>query len=406
MLTKSPRTPVARPRSSSNDTKKDLLPFRAWFSALSGEIPHALAMIVSSMPRGGLQVVQPAGLPEEMLHAYVRHCQDDDRATWRAIVTRRPTRAVESWGRGEFAHSEMFTRFMQPVGLAHLLAVYIDAPVFDGYGGAVHLYRTADQGDFRPAEIDRAVALVARLETAVRRARAARQSRDCQHRLPWEHVVPVRQLIFDGQMKQRLPAGNVNTLDDRVRAQLVERAGQTERLDGQSFEADRLVIPDSHSDLWIFHAVVYREYPALGPGPVRFFCMPPDPCDWEALRAEELAADEDIARLVPAIHYMRQHFRQGPTLNDVAEIVDMSPFHFHRRFSLQLGVTPKEFMLDCQIHAAKMRLSARDQGLAEIARDCGFSHQSHFTSRFKQSTGLTPTRWRRICGSKSKALQS
>ena len=27
-----------------------------------------------------------------------------------------------------------------------------------------------------------------------------------------------------------------------------------------------------------------------------------------------------------------------------------------------------------------------------IARDCGFAHQSHFTSRFKQASGLTPTR--------------
>jgi AraC family transcriptional regulator len=38
----------------------------------------------------------------------------------------------------------------------------------------------------------------------------------------------------------------------------------------------------------------------------------------------------------------------------------------------------------------------RKVALAEIAAECGFAHQSHFTSRFKQATGLTPTRWRRF----------
>jgi AraC family transcriptional regulator len=32
----------------------------------------------------------------------------------------------------------------------------------------------------------------------------------------------------------------------------------------------------------------------------------------------------------------------------------------------------------------------------DIASSCGFAHQSHFTSRFKQATGLTPTRWRKL----------
>jgi AraC family transcriptional regulator len=40
-------------------------------------------------------------------------------------------------------------------------------------------------------------------------------------------------------------------------------------------------------------------------------------------------------------------------------------------------------------------LLAREKDLIDIAADCGFAHQSHFTSRFKQATGLTPTKWRR-----------
>jgi AraC family transcriptional regulator len=75
--------------------------------------------------------------------------------------------------------------------------------------------------------------------------------------------------------------------------------------------------------------------------------------------------------------------------------VHLSPFHFHRRFAELLGLTPKHFLLECQIYEAKMQLLSKKKDLAQIATDCGFAHQSHFTSRFKQATGLTPTRWRR-----------
>jgi AraC family transcriptional regulator len=93
---------------------------------------------------------------------------------------------------------------------------------------------------------------------------------------------------------------------------------------------------------------------------------------------------------------MEQEFQRGPTLTEIAKQVHLSPFHFHRRFTESLGITPKQFLLDCQIERAKRELAEGKKPLAKIARDSGFAHQSHFTSRFKQATGLTPTRWRRL----------
>src|SRR5439155_21108548 len=101
-------------------------------------------------------------------------------------------------------------------------------------------------------------------------------------------------------------------------------------------------------------------------------------------------------RLIPAMRFMEEHFSRAPTLGEIARTVHLSPFHFHRHFTELLGITPKHFMLDCQIAKAKRELLAGDIDLAQIAVDCGFAHQSHFTSRFKQAAGLTPTRWRRM----------
>ena len=98
---------------------------------------------------------------------------------------------------------------------------------------------------------------------------------------------------------------------------------------------------------------------------------------------------------MPSLKFMQAEFHRVPTLNEIASKSRLSPFHFHRRFTELLGLTPKHFLLSCQITQSKRMLMERKITLAEISAECGFAHQSHFTSRFKQATGLTPTRWRR-----------
>jgi AraC family transcriptional regulator len=108
------------------------------------------------------------------------------------------------------------------------------------------------------------------------------------------------------------------------------------------------------------------------------------------------SADAETARYVPVVHRLTREFAQPPGLDDVARSVDLSRYHFHRRFSELIGATPKHLVLDCQIEMAQRHLREGRLSLAEIAVDCGFAHQSHFTARFKQATGLTPTQWLRM----------
>jgi AraC-like DNA-binding protein len=175
------------------------------------------------------------------------------------------------------------------------------------------------------------------------------------------------------------------------------------QLNGDSSTADRVLLPDSHGDGWPFRVVTFKRYPAFGDGPFSFFCLLPDCCEWGVVRAADFQGDAELARLIPAMRFMQQEFSRGPTLVEIAKTVHLSPFHFHRRFTELLGLTPKQFLLDCQIHLAKSELLAAERELVQIAKDCGFAHQSHFTSRFKQATGLTPTRWRRMARERGQA---
>lgn len=103
---------------------------------------------------------------------------------------------------------------------------------------------------------------------------------------------------------------------------------------------------------------------------------------------------EEAERFGQALDYLREHFRTAG-LKDVAAHVATSPFHFHRRFRLWAGRTPKALITEFQIEHAKSLLLRGDVPLAEVARQCGFAHQSHMTARFRRMVGDSPNRWLR-----------
>jgi AraC-like DNA-binding protein len=375
-------------------TTGESLPYRQIFDLLQAELPFAEAIIVTSLPRGGLQIVQPR-MPEAFTRAYSRDLHSYDRLTWRAIASGHPVRARDIWDQTELGSDRFYNEFVTSHGHTYAAAAPLKAPVLDGYPGAVHLYRRADQGAFNDDELRRVAEFAEQLDDAIARTRAARIGDDCAAEvLP--HRPPVKQFIVTADLKSPIPQADPSVLDERLRENLLSNARRRfEHVNG-SDASDRVPLPDARGDLWNFRVVTHPSYPALANGPVVFFCLQPACGDWSALRPSDFQADQELARLLPALTFMQEQFHRGPTLVEVAKTVHLSPFHFHRRFTELLGITPKHFLLDCQIQQAKKELLERKKDLVNIATGCGFAHQSHFTSRFKQATGLTPTRWRRL----------
>jgi AraC-like DNA-binding protein len=366
-------------------------------------VPSTQGLIVTTVPRGGLQVMQPSSISDSLVKAYVTTLHMEDRLTWQTVLKHKPHRLMDCWNNKELESAGYYREWLQPMGLAHAAAVPLASPVLDGYPGAVHLCRTAEQGEFSNTELTKLADVASQFEERVNGNRAARRE-SCGPTIPGIERPSARLVILDGNHRQKSPAGVPSDVDDRLREQMVEQAKRRlHHLNGEAMIADRVMLSDAHGDRWPYRLVTFRRYPALGDGPFNFFCLQPDCCEWGVLRATDFQADAELARLIPALKYMQQEFHRGPTLVDIARTVHLSPFHFHRRFSELLGLTPKQFLLDCQIHLAKAELLGGEKELATIAKECGFAHQSHFTSRFKQATGMTPTRWRRMAQQKREA---
>ena len=365
-------------------------------------VAFSQAMVISTLPRGSVHLVQPAKTAEGILKAYIRNLHCEDRVVWQTILRGQVTRASNCWSEDDFASSPYLHNLLQPLGLRHAVGVPLEAPVLAGYPGALVLYRGPDQSDFSDADLNRLKHAGRDIDQQLAKSRQGRG----EAAESWLHPVKQRVFIFGKDAKTIFPKKDLG-LDARVEQQLQQHArqGLEYAKRGQQY-ADRLLLPDSRGDLWIFHGAIYRDFPALGSGTFIFFTLQPESAEWVTVRASDVAADAEMVRLLPTLKFMQQEFHKNPTLGDIARRARLSPFHFHRRFTDLVGQTPKHFLLGCQIQEAKRLLASQRRELAEIATDCGFAHQSHFTSRFKQATGLTPTRWRRLATERVRAASA
>jgi AraC family transcriptional regulator len=82
------------------------------------------------------------------------------------------------------------------------------------------------------------------------------------------------------------------------------------------------------------------------------------------------------------------------SLGDLAEVAGCSAQHLSRVFRRTFGLTPHQYLIRARIDRAKSLLRDGRLSLAEIATACGFADQSHFTSRFTKTTGMSPGRYR------------
>ncbi len=85
---------------------------------------------------------------------------------------------------------------------------------------------------------------------------------------------------------------------------------------------------------------------------------------------------------------------QEPTLVSVAQACGMPVGRFIRAFRLTTGMPPFRWLRAFRVERAKDLLLNAPLSLAQIAYDCGFADQSHFTRVFTTAVGATPGAWR------------
>ena len=92
---------------------------------------------------------------------------------------------------------------------------------------------------------------------------------------------------------------------------------------------------------------------------------------------------------------MSGHLAGAIDVGEIARRCRISRGYFISAFSASTGLTPHQWLICSRLCRAQELLALTDLSLAEIALECGFYDQSHFSRAFVRRIGETPGRWRR-----------
>lgn len=92
--------------------------------------------------------------------------------------------------------------------------------------------------------------------------------------------------------------------------------------------------------------------------------------------------------------YIRENLSHSITLNELAELVHFHPNYFIRFFNKHFSMSPMKYIAKLKIDRAKQLLVTSDLSISKIAIQLGYSSAYHFSNRFKEATGYTPSAWR------------
>jgi len=104
----------------------------------------------------------------------------------------------------------------------------------------------------------------------------------------------------------------------------------------------------------------------------------------------EKQSDMNFTRIAQAIDYIKANFKNQPGLDEVAEKVHLSPFHFQKMFTEWAGVSPKKFLQYISLEHAKKILEAGGSTLFDAAYETGLSGTGRLHDLFINIEGMTP----------------
>ncbi len=106
--------------------------------------------------------------------------------------------------------------------------------------------------------------------------------------------------------------------------------------------------------------------------------------------------DGDVfRRLCLARAFARDGHAGAVTIEAMARVAGMSPFHFARTFRRTFGQTPHAWLTDVRLQRAKMLLSRSGTHVTDVCFDVGFSSLGSFSTLFSRHVGLPPSAWHR-----------
>lgn len=94
------------------------------------------------------------------------------------------------------------------------------------------------------------------------------------------------------------------------------------------------------------------------------------------------------------LEFIRSHYKEGITLEETAQMLDITPEYLSTLFKREMGMNFSTFLKEFRISYAKRLLKGSNLKIYEIAEECGYNNSNYFTKVFKEVTGISPAEFR------------
>lgn len=109
------------------------------------------------------------------------------------------------------------------------------------------------------------------------------------------------------------------------------------------------------------------------------------------MRPEKETDDKQINQV---LRYIKKHYPQTISLEQMAGIAFMSPEYFCRKFRIKTGMTLTQYLQKTRIQEACRLLLNTEKGVDEISEQVGYKSVKHFRKLFRDCCAVTPTQYR------------
>ncbi|MEM8722292.1 MAG: AraC family transcriptional regulator [Cyanobacteria bacterium P01_G01_bin.39] len=108
------------------------------------------------------------------------------------------------------------------------------------------------------------------------------------------------------------------------------------------------------------------------------------------LQLKQYSGGLSPSKLQKVIEYIEANLASKISLNNLAQVAQISPSYFLRLFKQSTGATPHQYVTQRRVELGKRLLKQGKLPIVEIAMTCGFNSQSSFTKTFRRVVGITP----------------
>ncbi|WP_438306691.1 AraC family transcriptional regulator (plasmid) [Streptomyces sp. HUAS TT11] len=120
---------------------------------------------------------------------------------------------------------------------------------------------------------------------------------------------------------------------------------------------------------------------------------------WRLITSEQGAAvrqiglaDSKLSHVTKAVQWIRENYRASFRVEDVAELIGMSPSTLFRNFQAVTGMSPIQFQKRLRLHEARILLASHPKDIAHIGRHVGYESPSQFSREYRRQFGVPPSR--------------